>query len=186
MGNTITRMTRDAIWHKSSSVVYAVKIDDHFDLQYTESWKVSMLIHISGALPNRKFLWWQGCFKANGLYSITSPFKHEDVNVHVTQKGWSLFSMECRLRPSPNARKQQDGWPKKIVKIVKTSFAFCWMEIFAQRNQDFCTAEGNKILAGGGICSLCCIISSKSHSLYNLCKMQYLIITCMWSKCMTW
>jgi hypothetical protein len=41
-------------------------------------------------------------------------------------------------------------------------------------------------LAGGGIHSLCSIISSKSHSLYNLCKMQYLITTSMWSKGMTW
>jgi hypothetical protein len=45
--------------------------------------------------------------------------------------------MECRLRPSPNARKQQDEQPKKIVKVVKTSFAFCWMDIFVQRNQIF-------------------------------------------------
>jgi hypothetical protein len=37
-----------------------------------------------------------------------------------------------------------------------------------QRNQDFCTEEGNKIRGGGGIRSLPCIISSKSHSLTSL------------------
>jgi hypothetical protein len=56
MGNTRTRKTRDAISHKSSSVVYAVKIDDHFDRNILKTLEVSMLIHISGALPNRKFL----------------------------------------------------------------------------------------------------------------------------------